>query len=56
MDKAAVEIKSIDISDDGKVVDLHLADLKAWYVHEVNIAGLKSAEGTHGVCGDARGT
>ncbi|MEM7013195.1 MAG: PQQ-dependent sugar dehydrogenase [Verrucomicrobiota bacterium] len=46
MDKAPVEIESIEISDDGKVVDLHLAELKAWYVHEVNIAGLKSAEGT----------
>ncbi len=41
-----VAIESIEISGDGKVVNLHLAELKAWHIHDVNIRGLKSADGT----------
>ena len=45
-DVSPVAIESIEISGDGKVVNLHLAELKAWHIHDVNIRGLKSAGGT----------
>ncbi len=45
-DEKPVEIESIDISADGKTVDLHLSELKAWHIHELQITGLKDADGT----------
>jgi glucose/arabinose dehydrogenase len=44
-DEVPVAIESIDISPDGRVVDLYLSELKAWHIHEVNIQELKSAGG-----------
>jgi glucose/arabinose dehydrogenase len=44
-DEVPVEIESIDISPDGKVVDLYLGELKAWHIHEVDIRKLTSAAG-----------
>ena len=43
-DVKPVEIDSIDISLDGRVVDVYLGELKAWHVHEVKIKGLKSGD------------
>lgn len=42
-DEVPVDIDSIDISPDGRVVDVYLSELKAWHVHEVTIEGLKSS-------------
>ena len=44
-DEKTVDIESIAISADGKTVNLHLSELKAWHIHELQITGLKSAEG-----------
>jgi len=44
-DEVPVAIEGIDISPDGRIVDLHLSELKAWHLHEVNIKDLKSATG-----------
>jgi glucose/arabinose dehydrogenase len=46
IDVSPVKVKSIEVSKDGKVVDIHLEELKAWHIHEVNIKGLKSVDGT----------
>jgi hypothetical protein len=46
IDETPVGIDSIDISPDGKTVDLTLRELKAWHVHEVNVTGLKNATGS----------
>jgi glucose/arabinose dehydrogenase len=46
IDETPVGIDSIDISPDGKTVDLTLSELKAWHVHEVNVTGLKNATGS----------
>jgi hypothetical protein len=46
IDVSPVKVKSIEVSEDGKVVDVHLEELKAWHIHEVNIKGIKSADGT----------
>lgn len=46
MDLKPVGVESVVVSPDGKTVELKLADLKAWYLHEVNIKGLKAADGT----------
>jgi len=43
-DEVPVEIDSIDISPDGRVVDVYLNELKAWHVHEVTVNGLKAAD------------
>lgn len=45
VDETNVEIDLIDISPDGKTVDIYLKELKAWHIHEVKIAGLKNAAG-----------
>ncbi|MFT5130573.1 MAG: glucose/arabinose dehydrogenase [Rhodothermales bacterium] len=44
-DLSAVEVVNVAISEAGKVVDLTLKELEAWHVHELSIAGLKSASG-----------
>lgn len=46
MEVTPVEVESVEISEDGKMVDIHLKELKAWHIHEVKIKGLKSADGT----------
>lgn len=46
MDVAPVKVELVEISPDGRSVDLHLEELKAWYIHEVDIKGLTSADGT----------
>ena len=46
MDVTPVEVESVEILEDGKMVDIHLKELKAWHIHEVKIKGLKSADGT----------
>lgn len=46
MDVKPVKVESVEISKDGRTVDLHLEELKAWHIHEVNIKGLISAEGS----------
>ncbi|MDB4652665.1 PQQ-dependent sugar dehydrogenase [Akkermansiaceae bacterium] len=46
MDVAPVKIDSVEISKDGKSVNVNLEELKAWHIHEVKIKGLKSADGT----------
>ena len=44
-DEKPVGIESINISSDGRTVDLHLNELKAWHIHELQITGLKSVAG-----------
>ena len=44
-DVQPVAIDSIDISPDGKTVDLHMGELAAWHIHEFTIQGLKSEQG-----------
>ncbi|MEN8783131.1 MAG: PQQ-dependent sugar dehydrogenase [Akkermansiaceae bacterium] len=46
MDVAPVKVDSVEISKDGKSVNVNLEELKAWHIHEVKIKGLKSADGT----------
>ena len=41
-----VEVESVEVSKNGKSVMVRLKELKAWHIHEVNIRGLKSADGT----------
>ncbi|MDF1751943.1 MAG: CBM35 domain-containing protein [Verrucomicrobiales bacterium] len=45
MDESVVQVDSINISEDGKVVDVNLSELKAWYIHQLNINQLSSADG-----------
>ena len=45
-DVAEVEVDSVGISDNGKMVMVRLKELKAWHIHEVTIKGMKSADGT----------
>lgn len=42
-EEVSLDIDAIDISPDGRVVDVYLSELKAWHVHEVTIEGLKSS-------------
>ena len=44
-DETKVDISSIKISKDSKVVEVELAELKAWHIHEVKIMNLTSQEG-----------
>lgn len=45
VDTLPVGIDAIEVSSDRKTVDVHLDELKAWHIHEVNINGLKSSAG-----------
>lgn len=45
VDETPIGIDSIEISPDGKTVEVFLSELKAWHIHEVNINGLKNAAG-----------
>jgi len=45
MNVTPVGVESIHVSDDGKVVELELAELKAWHIHELTLQGMISAEG-----------
>jgi glucose/arabinose dehydrogenase len=45
VDETPIELDSIEISEDQKTVEVHLNELKAWHIHEVNINGLKSSAG-----------
>lgn len=45
VEEMPVEIESIDISSDGKIVEVQLSELKAWHIHEVDIKGLSSSTG-----------
>ena len=44
-DEVSVPIDNITVSPDGLAVDVTLSELKAWHIHEVNIDGLKAADG-----------
>ena len=44
-DVTPVEVKAARVSADGKQVELELAELKAWHIHDLNINKLKSADG-----------
>jgi hypothetical protein len=44
--EADIPVSKVSVSADGKTVDLELAQLEAWHVHEVTINGLKAADGT----------
>lgn len=46
IDVSPVKVESVEISKNGKIVEVHLEQLKAWHIHEVKIKGLKSADGT----------
>lgn len=46
MDVTPVKVDSIEISNDGKTVEVNLEELKAWHIHEVKINGLKATDGT----------
>lgn len=46
VDEVPVDIKSIKVSPDAKTVEVQLAELKAWHIHEVEIQKLASASGT----------
>ena len=41
-----VEISKIEISGDGKIVEISLSELQPWHIHEVNIQNLKTPKGT----------
>ena len=45
VDETPVGIEAVEVSADGKTVEVHLKELKAWHIHEVNISGLTSATG-----------
>ncbi|NNE93423.1 MAG: carbohydrate-binding protein [Verrucomicrobiales bacterium] len=46
IDLTPVPVEAIEISQDGKTVELALAELKAWHIHELTVAGLKAEDGT----------
>ena len=46
IDVTPVKVESVEILKGGKVIDVHLEELKAWHIHEVKIMGLKSEDGT----------
>ena len=46
LDEMEVEISKIEISGDGKIVEIFLSELKPWHIHEVNIQNLKTQNGT----------
>ncbi|MGC6564363.1 MAG: DUF7133 domain-containing protein [Akkermansiaceae bacterium] len=46
MDLAPVAVESVNVSPDGKVVEVRLEELKAWHIHEVTIQGMKAVDGT----------
>jgi glucose/arabinose dehydrogenase len=46
VDVTPVKVDSIEISKDGKTVEVNLEELKAWHIHEVRIQNMKSADGT----------
>ncbi|MGB0582028.1 MAG: DUF7133 domain-containing protein [Limisphaerales bacterium] len=45
IDTTDVEVDLVDISPDGKTVDVYLKDLQAWHIYEAKIAGLKNSKG-----------
>jgi len=45
-DNGEVPVRSVTISEDGLEVTIALKELKAWYLHEVVVNGLKAADGT----------
>jgi len=45
VDERDVAVDFVDVSPDGKTVDVYLKELKAWHIHEVQINGLKSVDG-----------
>jgi hypothetical protein len=40
-----VEISAIHISQDAKTIEVELAELKAWHIHEVTVQNLTSSSG-----------
>jgi glucose/arabinose dehydrogenase len=44
-DLKPVAVSNVKVSDDGKVVDVALTEVKAWHIHEVNINGLMAQDG-----------
>ncbi len=45
MGETSVEVESVEISKDGRVVDVHLKELEAWHIHEVTIQNVSSQDG-----------
>lgn len=45
VDEKLVPVKSADLSDDGKVLTLDLGELKAGYLHKIDMTGLRSKSG-----------
>lgn len=45
MEVTPIEVSSIRVSPDARVVELDLAELKAWHIHEVTVTDLPSADG-----------
>ena len=44
-DETKVEISAIHISQDAKTIEVELAELKAWHIHEVTVQNLTSSSG-----------
>ena len=44
-DETKVKISTIDISKDAKTIEVKLAELKAWHIHEVTVQNLTSSSG-----------
>lgn len=45
-EESSVGIKKVTVGGDGKSVELELDELKPWFVHELNLQGLTSKDGT----------
>jgi hypothetical protein len=44
-DESKVDITAIHISKDAKTIEVELAELKAWHIHEVTVQNLSSSSG-----------